>query len=72
MQDSRKYDKISVTINIFDNLWKITQFNVEIGKICQIICEEGSESKIGSEEGFNVFRTLHPIVNFIIFMDRVH
>ena len=34
---------------------KITQFFVEIAIICENMCEEGSESNSGSEEGLNVF-----------------
>ena len=34
------------------------KFNVEITIICENMCEEGSESNYGSEEGLNVFRTL--------------
>ena len=37
---------------------KITQFNIEIATICEIMCEEGSESKFVSEEGLNVFWTM--------------
>ena len=34
---------------------KCLQFNVEIAFICENMCEEGCESKSGSEEGLNVF-----------------
>ena len=37
---------------------KCLQFNVEIAFICENMCEKGCESKSGSEEGLNVFRTL--------------
>ena len=37
---------------------KITQINVEIDIICENMCEEGSETNFGSEEGLNIFLTL--------------
>ena len=60
MQDnSRKYKKIKDNIQHNWRIYgKITQFKVEIAIICENMCEEGSESKSGSEEGLNVCRTL--------------
>ena len=56
MQDiSRNYDKNSIKVYIFDI---VKQLNAEKDIICENMCEEGSESKFGSEEGLNVFRTL--------------
>ena len=66
-----KYDKKSITVNILQIYVKITQFNVKIAIICENMCEEGSESKYGSEEGLNVRGELsaflqHKSVNHIM------
>ena len=60
MQDnSRKYDIISIKVNIFDRfMGNIRHLMLKLPKIYENMHEEGSELQFGSKEEINVFWTL--------------
>ena len=52
------HGKIIIKVYVFNIFMEtIIWFIAKVTIICETMCEEGSESKFGSEEGWNVFLT---------------
>ena len=57
--NSKKYDKIGIKVNIFVRfVGMLHNLMLKLPYFAKNMCEEGSESRFGSEESLNVFRTL--------------